>query len=387
MKLLKAVYDGLSSLWLSCTLLMFLALLTWLGTLDQVHNGLFEVQRRYFESWFLIERIGQIAIPLPGATLVLAVLTINLTLGGLVRIRKGSATAGIIVAHVGILMLVFAGYVKMNHSEDGHLTLFEGQESNTFESYHFWEVALFERIDDARVREIVVPQADFAANTSGAPVALRSAELPFEFELKHFTPNSRVLPKGPMFTPKLPVADGYFLEALQLEKENEHNIAGVYAAVTPKDGGQRSESILWGASRQPWTVEVGGKTFGIELRRQEFALPFVVRLDDFVKEDHPRIDMPKVFSSDITVDEAASSRQVKISMNEPLRQDGLVLYQSGWGPQNARPGDPLFSTLAVVRNPADQYPLYACIVIAVGLVLHFGRKLKKHISSQGAQAS
>jgi hypothetical protein len=32
-----------------------------------------------------------------------------------------------------------------------------------------------------------------------------------------------------------------------------------------------------------------------------------------------------------------------------------------------------------VRNPADQYPLYACIVIATGMILHFGRKLTRYI--------
>ncbi len=66
-------------------------------------------------------------------------------------------------------------------------------------------------------------------------------------------------------------------------------------------------------------------------------------------------------------------------MNEPLREQGLVVYQASWGPQNARPGDPLFSTLSVVRNPADQFPLYACIVIATGLVFHFSRKLVRYI--------
>ena len=108
-------------------------------------------------------------------------------------------------------------------------------------------------------------------------------------------------------------------------------------------------------------------------------MPFTVVLDKFTKEDHPRMEMPKAFSSDITVIEGASSRPVKISMNEPLRDAGLVLYQASWGPADAGPGEPLFSTLSVVRNPADQYPLYACIVIAAGLMLHFSRKLVRYI--------
>ena len=46
----------LSSLALSCTLLVLLGLLTWLGTLEQVEYGLFEVQKKYFESLFLCAR-------------------------------------------------------------------------------------------------------------------------------------------------------------------------------------------------------------------------------------------------------------------------------------------------------------------------------------------
>jgi hypothetical protein len=79
-------------------------------------------------------------------------------------------------------------------------------------------------------------------------------------------------------------------------------------------------------------------------------------------------------------------RPVRISMNQPLRDGGLVLYQASWGPSNARPGDPLFSTFAVVRNPADRLPLVACIVIAAGLLVHFGRKLALHLRAEASRA-
>ena len=69
MRFIEKFVDGLSSIWLSCTLLTLLGLLTWLGTLEQVNTGLFEVQRKYFDSIFLIHKAGPIAIPLPGAAL------------------------------------------------------------------------------------------------------------------------------------------------------------------------------------------------------------------------------------------------------------------------------------------------------------------------------
>jgi len=382
MRLIHRVIDVLSSIGLSCTLLIFLALLTWLGTLEQVNTGLFEVQKKYFESLYVIHHVGPVGIPLPGAMLVMAVLFVNLILGGIVRIRKGAATAGIMVTHVGILLLLAAGYVKAYHAVDGHTTLYEGQASNTFDSYNRWEVAIIEKLDGGRVRETVAPQEDFERHEDLAPAQLVSDELPFTVELWYYAPNARVLPKGPMAKTNMPVIEGFFIDPLPIEMQHEQNVAAVCVAVTDKAGGKRQESILYGLSRQPWSFEVGDKTWGLELRREQYEMPFTVALDDFTKEDYPRLNMPKAFSSDVTVLADGSKRPVKISMNEPLRKDGLVLYQASWGPSNARPGDPLFSTLAVVRNPADQYPLYACIVIAVGLVLHFSRKLGKHIRSQ-----
>ena len=381
------VVDALSSFGLACLLLIFLALLTWLGTLEQVDKGLYDVQRRYFESLYVVHRAGPVPLPLPGGLLVMGLLAVNLVMGGIVRIRKGSATVGVLVAHVGILMLLGAGYVKSFHSEDGHTTLYEGQSSNVFRSYNRWELAILQPLGDGRLREIVAPQEDFIGHEGLEPAKLASGELPFDVELRFFTPNARVRPKGPMVRTSSPVIEGYFISPLAVEKDNEMNIAAVVATVVDKTSGARQAAILDGFARQPWTVKVGGQDWGLELRREQYLMPFTVELDDFKKEDHPRLNMPKSFSSDVTVVEGGDSRPVKISMNEPLRQEGLVLYQASWGPSNARPGDPLFSTLAVVRNPADHYPLYACIVIAVGLVLHFSRKLIRHIRSQGPRAA
>ena len=111
-------------------------------------------------------------------------------------------------------------------------------------------------------------------------------------------------------------------------------------------------------------------------------MPFALVLDRFTKVDHPRMGMPRSFESDVTVHEMSTSRQVTISMNEPLREAGLVVYQASWGPSTAGPGDPLFSTLSVVRNPADQLPLVGCIVIAAGLLLHFGRRLGRWVRTE-----
>jgi hypothetical protein len=374
--ILDRIFGVLTSLGLSCVLLLLLGLLTFLGTLEQVDHGLYDVQKKYFESFFLVHDSGRFKLPLPGANLVLCVLGVNLVLGGMVRLRKGWDTAGVLVTHVGIALLLVSGLIKMYHSEDGHVTLFEGESSDYFQSYHRWEIAAFEDQGDGKVRTFTVPQEAFVAAADGK-ATLTSDELPFDVELTHLMRNCDPLPKGPMFDVDVPVVDGVFLREAPKAKENEQNVAGAYATVVAD--GSRLEGVLYGLQRAPWTFEVGGKRYGLSLRHERYPMPFTVRLDDFTKLDHARSTTPRHFSSDVTVVEAGTPRSVHIKMNEPLRDEGLVLYQASWGPSNARPGDPLFSTLAVVRNPADQYPLYACIVIAAGLVIHFGRKLIRYI--------
>src|SRR5262245_2665252 len=143
MRFFQKLYRGLASFGFASILLLFLLLLTWLGTLEQVDSGLYDVQKKYFESIILVHDFGPydlrlpsfegggfrwthhpfgpIPFPLPGVYLLLALLLLNLVLGGLIRIRKSNRTWGIIVAHVGIVMMLVAGFVKFRYSVEGHL--------------------------------------------------------------------------------------------------------------------------------------------------------------------------------------------------------------------------------------------------------------------------
>jgi hypothetical protein len=377
----KRIFDALSSFWLSALLLSLLALLTWLGTLEQVDHGLYEVQKKYFESFFLFHEFGPISIPLPGANLVMWILLVNIVLGGIVRLRKSKATIGVLTTHIGIIMLLVAGFVKNYFSTDGHVTLFEGESASHYQSYYRWEVAIAEEKPDGTVVEHLLHHDQVASSASAEGRVFRSPALPFELRLSHFLKNCRPMPKGPMFEVKVPVSEGLFLSSVPLETEAEANIAGVCVTATGRDGTQAS-GHLWGVERAPLTVRFEGRRFGLTLRHERYPMPFEIQLLDFIKEEHPRMAMAKAFESDVKVREDGTERTVKIEMNAPLRDRGLVLYQASWGPQNAGPDTPLFSTLSVVSNPADQYPLYACIVIAAGMLLHFLMKLARYLRSQ-----
>jgi len=354
----------LSSLRLGFVLLLFLGLLTWLGTLEQAEHGLYAVQKKYFESFFLVHRAGPVPIPLPGANLVLWILFANLVTGGIVRLRRTRSRAGILLTHVGVALLLVAGFTKMYFSEEGHVTLFEGQRAEHFQSYHRWEIAVTRALGDGKLQEYRAPHEDLARG-----VTLRAADLPFDLRIDRYHENCRPERRG----------ERLGLRAEPRLARNEANAAGAVVTLVDKREGTRREGVLWGRDRAPWTVRYGGEDWAIDLRRERYPLGFALELDEFTKEDHPGTGMPRWFSSDVRVHDDAGARPVRISMNEPLRDRGLVLYQASWGPQDAPPGAPLFSTLAVVRNPADQWPLVACVVIALGLLLHFGRGLLRFL--------
>lgn len=380
----RALLAVASSLGTSCVLLALLGILTWLGTLEQTRTGLFEVQRKYFESFFLVHQAGPVPIPLPGANLVMCLLAVNLCVGGLVRIRKNWSTAGILVAHVGIALLLLSALVKHRMSQDGHVTLFEGQRADQFQSYFRWEIALQERLDDSRAREWTVPHERIEA-AGQAHVRVELPEVPFALEIERALVNCR--PEWAREAAGDPaVVEGVRLVAHPVDPRAEANIAGTGVAVVDERDGIRRKALLWGAEQKPFTFTAAGRSWALSLRKERYPMPFAVELERFTKEDHPGIDMPRSFESQVVVANGTSEREVRISMNEPLRDGGLVLYQASWGPSNARPGQKLFSTLAVVRNPADQWPLVACLVIAAGLLLHFVRMLWRHVRLEARSA-
>ncbi len=372
-----------SSYLLVCILLGFLFILTLLGTLEQVDNGLFEVQKKYFNSYFLVHDAGPVGIPLPGANLVLMLLSVNIVLGGLVRIRKRWATAGVMVIHVGIVVMMAAALVKLHWSDEGYLQLYPGERSDEYVSYHLWEVAIFRANETDEVTEFLIPEEHFSDLQGGATRTFKSDRLPFELTLSNFTKNCRPLPKGPMWDTPHPVIAGYALRDLPLEKESEFNIAGLYVKASGS-GGPEGAGLLWGAERYPWIYEdAGGERWAVTLRHKRYPMPYTIAMDKFTHELHPRTGIPKSFKSDVTkLEEGESPRSVLIQMNEPLRAGGLILFQARYGPPNAGPDDPKYSHFAVVRNPSDHWPTISWFIIAFGLLYTFLWKLVVYIIRQ-----
>jgi hypothetical protein len=245
-----------------------------------------------------------------------------------------------------------------------------------------WEVAIAQPEDGKVAQEMVIPHDAFAYLKDDSQKTFTSASLPFDLTISGFTPNSMPVGAGPFVQKTMKVVDGFALQKMGLDPEAERNVAGAYVLAKEKASGATHEAILWGLSESPWSLTVDGKKYTVDLRRKRYPLPFTIALDKFHQENHPGTGMASMFMSEVTKIEGDTKTPVKIQMNEPLRHMGYTFYQASWQPPDPATGRPVRSTLAVVKNPADQWPLYSCIIITIGLTIHFVGKLGKYIRAE-----
>lgn len=390
---------------LAVTCLFGLFVISYLGTEAQIDMSLQDSIKKYFESWMLVERFTLpwdfvLSVPLPGGQLLMSMLAINLVMGGLLRVSKNLIAARttrrklllscLMVTHVGVVVLLAAGLVKLHLSETGHVTLFEGESTSEFVSFHEWEIVIFDAEATSDVQEWIIPASDFEDLESDSR-SFTGEDLPFELILEHFVINGRLRPRsGDHGHGSSPGGDGWALVPEKPAGREGVNIAGILAKIRPKGSQATIPGILWAGERFPFTFPAGSKTWAMSLRHRIFELPGEIMLVDFHRELHPNTGMPRVFRSDVewTELDAAGNpnmNKIRISMNEPLRRDGHALFQANWGPQDDPNAKRLYSQLEVTRNPSDHWPTLAVIIIGISMSLAMSIRLMGYMRQQASR--
>ncbi len=370
-----------------CLLLLFAA--TFFGTLEQTQVGLYLTLQKYFdmEALFVIPELNGkiIPLPLPGTFWICAVLCVNLTLGGLVRIRKGWKTVGVLIAHFSMIFLMVAGAVSQVSKKEGVMHVYQGDRSDYARSYTEPSIEIYPPGEDGeRTRPYVVKSEHFDGLDPDERLTIRLPELPFDLVVSGFRRSSELLQlsrfkeqhKGER------VVDGFFLQERPRVQQEETNLTGCYLTVQDKEGNALQELILHynGMSfPTPVTAMVEGKRYEFSLTRWIWPMPFEVELDKTLGEYWPGTQAPSWFQSDITKVEDDLRKKYSIVMNKPMRHEGITLYQASWAPP--APGGRPSSGFAIVRNPSDQWPKWSLYIASFGLMLHFGMKLFRFLSS------
>lgn len=369
----SSLFRFFSSFGLAVAIFLFLFVLILFGTLYQVDHGLYEAQNKYFSSFYVMHAIGPVVVPLPGGYLLTALLAVNLICGGLMQ-RRVWRHPGVVIVHIGIMVLIASAAITYHFSDRGHLALFESETNDEIQSFHDWSV----RIGKAESDEpyFVVHDANFKRLRDERSRTFHAGELPFDVELSGYVVNAFPRPAPQELAGQS--IDGYMLEALPPEKEAEANLPAVRIAVIDRETDERTEGILAARSRHPLTIEANGDVYTIDLVRKRFPIPFEITLDEFIVEFHPGTEMAESYESYVTKSEGGAEEKVRIWMNHPLRDRGYTFFQQSWG----RQGNDLYSVFEVVRNPADQGPLIACIIISVGFLIHFLQKLVAYMRAE-----
>ena len=354
--------------------------MTVLGTLDQVKLGLYATQKKYFESLYLVYHVGDIPIPMPGVYLVLIMLFINTIVGTICRIKFKPSKYGIYIIHFSMVLLFAGSFVTFKFSDDGQMTLQEGRSSSRFVSYHEWEIAIID-INNEKIDKEFTYDLDFEKNLSEA--IFTHAELPFTLKLLDYERHAIVQPKGPVFTTKKAIVNGYFIRPLTIEKENERNTPAILLEINEtKPNGINMQHIVSGETSKQNSLQIksGDKKFAVCLRKKSWEVPFLITLDRVERDLYPGTMQAQAYRSFIRKTESGIEEKKEVYMNHPYRYMDFIFFQSGY---TEDPNTNLkYSTFAVMRNPTDHVPLVACILISIGMIVHFTITLVKFLKKE-----
>jgi hypothetical protein len=363
----------LTSLKLTIFCLACAMMLVFLGTLDQVHIGVYEAENRYFKSFFLFFTLPgtDLRIPwFPGGYIVGTLLLINLVAAHISRFKLNWKKAGILLLHSGlILLLVGQLFADIFVDLESQMRLDQGQTKNYSESLYHDELAIIDTSGTDSDQVISLPDSQLSR---GNRILLPVDSL--EIVIGEYYPNAALVNPSQLPSqsyPHLPI--GPMAVAVQLEKtykENERNQPA--ATVSVLQGGNLigTWSLAAGFPR-PLTFQAAGKTCQIVLRPKRFYKPFSIQLVQFRHDRYAGTDIAKNFSSRIKLTDPArhEDRESLIFMNNPLRYRGYTFFQAGFDNNDTT------TVLQVAQNPSWLVPYISCALIVLGMLLQFGMHL------------
>ena len=335
-------------------LLPLLMIILVIGTVAQRYIGLNAAENLFFGAWVLW--IGP--VPVPATVSLLGVISTCLMVKVIFKTRWVWAQAGIILTHIGVLVLLLGGLLTFIDSQEGSITLSKGQKTNAMADYHQREMVVLSGGN-------LVQRVSAEMLTAGFKIG--DVNSPFAIEVKESCRNC--IPEFRQGEGQYRgLAEKLMLKELPLKKEDEANIGGVTFQLSGAGDEQDGEYIVYEAIPRYPEFSVADKDYQVRFVKEQHGLPFTVRLDAFRKFTYPSSTMASEYESKVTIIEKSGLQwQQAIRMNEPLRTQGYTLYQSSFIEDIN--GNQL-SVLAVVKNKGAIFPYIASIIMAIGLIWH-----------------
>lgn len=382
--LLERFLRVFSSLKLAVVCLAFAVVLVFVGTMAQVTLGLYEVQARYFQSFFVFWNLPGtgVRIPVfPGGYLIGGVLLLNLIVAYATRIGFRRVHTGLLLIHAGLVLLLLGQLWTDLSQRESVVRLAEGETKSYSESQRLTELAVLSPADAGHDQVVAFPQSRL---NPGAE--LRHSQLPFTIKVQKFWANSAPL-RGQTNAPPLATQGiGQREQFVERPPVTTLDTRDVPTAVIEIAGAQGSLGT-WLVSDwllEPQAFEYAGKTYQLALRLARYYKPFAITLLEARHDKYMGTEIPRNFSSRVRVrhETTGEDREVLIYMNNPLRYGGFTFYQYQMAADEAarRRMQRATSTLQVVQNPGWRVPYVACVLVGLGLLLQFGMHLTKFVA-------
>lgn len=378
----RHLFAFFSSLQVTIACLVIGMVLIFVGTLDQVHLGIFAAQEKYFRSLivFWSPPGGGFSIPImPGGYLVGSVLLINLIAAHFARYKLSWRKLGISMIHLGIVLLLVGELGSGLFQRDFQMRLDEGETKSYSEAFRENELVIIDTSDPSVDRVVAIPDARLEEGGF-----VEHPALPFRIEIGAYYPNARIFKRGSSTPPTGPSADTGLgadlmaIDAPRTGRQDERDLATAIISIHGSEGSLGTWMTTIGF-QQLQTFDFEGRSYVLEVRPRRFYKPFSITLLDFTHEKYTGTEIPRNFSSNVhLVDpESGEDREVLIYMNHPMRYAGLTFYQYQFA------NDDLTSILQVVRNPARSLPYISCILVSLGLLYQFGLHLIRFMRRRG----
>ena len=345
--------------------IMWMMILITLGTLAQKNMGLFAVQEKYFSSWILWVWF----FPMPGARPTMILMLLNLSFFFFNKSIWKMNKMGIIILHLGGILLLVGGGLTAMFSSEGNMILEEGSISNYVEDYHFMELAIINISDNDSDYYTIFDHSSLKQNN-----ILKHKNFGFEIEVINYIKNCEPIRRnniaGIQFRGMM---KNIMLNELSPLKEENMNRPGLIFNLT--NTGTNADGIygLFLGQTIPQKLKINDKDYVIVFRKKRDYLPFSIELVDFKKVMHPGTGIAKSYSSNVNVIEDGMSKHILIKMNNPLRHKGYTFYQSSF--IESLEGET--SVLAAVKNYGRLFPYISSIIMCFGLLIHLVVKLPK----------
>jgi len=373
--------DLVTSLKLTIVCMSALMVLVVACTLAQVHLGTWGAVEVYMRSWLVWWDIPGTVLSLPvfpGGALAGSVLAVNLLAAQARRLELAWKKSGLWVVHAGLVLLVVGEFVTGMFQRDDRLAFEIGQSTNYVVSFRDVELAVIDTTDPAMDDVYSIP-GSLLARASQVQVP----GTPLTFQIRRFMQNAQLLRLPPGQRPQASAGVGAQVLAQEVPVvTNDDAVNQAAALVEPVAGGKTYGTWLVSSGLGvPQSFVHDGRTYQLALRERRQYLPYALTLRQFKHDVYPGTDIPKNFSSLVHLSNprTGEERDVLIYMNQPLRYAGKAFYQASFGKNDT------LSILQVVENPGWLLPYISCVLVTLGLLVHFGISLRRWVRNQSAR--